>query len=87
MRTNEVSKSNDFQDNSVLAYLYKNKEHRAFALGAKKDHIIGIMQSKFSSTDKFADHEGRTLARDIAALNEKEDTKIKMRAENRKKLE
>lgn len=42
-RTNELSKSNDFQDNSVLAYLYKNKEHRAFALGAKKDHIIGIM--------------------------------------------
>lgn len=45
------------------------------------------MQSKFSSTDKFADHEGRTLARDIAALNEKEDLKLKNRAENRKRLE
>jgi len=42
-RTNELSKSNDFQDNSVLSYLYKNKEHKAFALGAKKDHIIGII--------------------------------------------
>lgn len=56
-------------------------------MGARKDHIIGIMQNKFSSTDKFADHEGRTLARDIAALNDKEDTKLRMRAENRKKLE
>ena len=43
VRANELSKSNDFQDNSVLSYLYKNKEHRAFAMGAKKDHIIGIM--------------------------------------------
>ena len=56
-------------------------------MGAKKDHIIGIMQSKFSSTDKFADHEGRTLARDIAALNEREDLKLKNRAETRKRLE
>ena len=70
-----------------MAYLYKNKEHASIAMGAKKDHIIGIMQNKFSSTDKFADHEGRTLARDIAALNEKEDLKLKNRAETRKRLE
>ena len=39
------------------------------------------------STDKFADHEGRTLARDIAALNDKDDKMIKKRAGDRKRLE
>jgi hypothetical protein len=39
------------------------------------------------STDKFADHEGRTLARDIAALNDKDDLRIRQRAGDRKRLE
>ena len=42
-----MSKSNDFADNSVLAYLYKKKEHQSFALGAKKDYVIGLMSNKF----------------------------------------
>lgn len=38
-----MNKSNDFAENSVLAYLYKKKEHQSFALGAKKDHAISLM--------------------------------------------
>ncbi len=48
-RTSELSKSNDFADNSYLSYLYKKKEHQSFALGNKKDYIIGLMQNKFQS--------------------------------------
>lgn len=42
-----MSRSNDFADHNVLSYLYKKKEHQSFALGNRKDYVIGLMQNKF----------------------------------------
>ena len=42
-----MSKSNDFGEDSVLSYLYKNKEHKSYQMAQKKEQMISLMQGRF----------------------------------------
>ena len=40
-------KKSDFDDNNLFTNVYSTKEHRAFEMDKKKEHVIGLMKNHF----------------------------------------
>lgn len=77
-------RTDDFSENNVLSYMYKQKDHKAYTLDKKKEHLISLMKNQFQSTDRLQSHEDRVYMRDADFIN-KRDENIAMQRINEKK--
>ena len=56
-------------------------------MGQKNDMLVNMIKQNFSSQDKLANHEAKTLQRDLDEINRKQDIVLKKRIDDRKQKE
>lgn len=85
--TQMAQRTSDFGEQNVLSYIYQKKEHQSFKMGQKNDILVNMIKQNFSSQDKLANHEAKTLQRDLDEINRKQDITLKKRMDDRKQKE
>ena len=74
-------KKSDFDDNNLFTNVYSTKEHRAFEMDKKKEHVIGLMKNHFQSQDKLGQFNAVLEGKNSDARQRAEE------AQERKKIE
>lgn len=85
--TQMAQRTSDFGEQNVLSYIYTKKEHQSLKMGQKNDILVNMIKQNFSSQDKLANHEAKTLQRDLDEINRKQDIVLKKRLDERKQKE
>lgn len=74
-------KKSDFDDNNLFTNVYSTKEHRAFEMDKKKEHVIALMKNHFQSQDKLGQFNAALEGKNTDARQRAEE------AQERKKIE